>query len=442
MCRIFSTLSLCICFLSFGWMTQGCTNAQAKKLKVSSKGELGTEGRIFYPSDTDQGDLGNIAGIGRLYLKAKYGKFKLSFRGFGRHDGFDRKRSALFPEEAYLEYKQNPILIRLGYQLQTWTATEAFHPADIINSRYLDGSVQAPEKRGELMGLARLKFGSGNIELFFMPLFSSPIFPSEDSRFRFGPLGQAISQIQILDRNGKIDDDPWRLQYGARMQQRLFGADLSVHLVRHIDRSLPLVLADFSSGGLSAPPKISLVYQALTQIGGTLQSVVGPFLVKLEAAHRDFDQPTTAERDRLPPAPFLSLADRDHTLIAVGLEYNIYHSQGESALLLEGQYARWREGGEAPDGSLLLFDKDLLFGWRYAFNDVADRSITTSLIIDVKEIEQFFANIVYGQRIGDVWRAELGLRLISFPPKDPNNPQGPEYIDQANYAYTSLIRYF
>ena len=414
----------------------------AKSLKVKSRGELGTEGRIFLASDQDQGDIGNFAGVGRLYLTAKYDDFRLYLRGFGRHDGFDRKRSALFPEEAYLEYKNNPLRVRLGYQLQTWTATEAFHPADLINSRYLDGSVQAPEKRGELMGSARLKLWSGNIEAFIMPLFSAPIFPSEDSRFRFGPLGQSIGDLQILGRDGLISDDPWRLQYGARIQQTLFDTDLSLHFVRHIDRSLPIALITIDSSDPSAAPNVSLVYQALTQIGGTLQRVIGPVLFKAEAAYRDFEQPNRSQRAMLPPPPLFNLTDRDHTLIAIGLEYNLYHQTGESALLIEGQYAIWGEGKESGEGSLLLFDKDLLLGWRYAFNDVADRSLTTSVIIDMETPEQLFFNAVYAQRIGDMWRGELGLRLISYPPKDPDNPQGPEYIDQAHYAYTSLIRYF
>jgi len=411
--------------------------AAADELEVSSQGEVGAEARIFLPGT--EGDLGNVSGIARLYLELEYDDFELNLRGFGRHDGIDRKRSALFPEEAFLEYKNNPVRVRLGYQLLNWTATEAFHPADIINARYLDGNVQNPEKLGELMGAFRYKFLDGNVEAYVMPLFTSPVFPSEDSRFRFGPLGVALGETLVLDRDGTLEDDPWFLQWGARVQQSIFGADVSLHFIRHIDRSLPLVtLTDDGNGGLTP----GLVFQALTQVGGTYQQVWGPIIVKVEAAYRDFENPTESEREMLPPEPLFSVPDRDHTLVAVGLEYGLPHDDGESTFLLEGQYAIGFPDEEEAPGQLLLFGSDVLAGYRYAFNDVDDKTITASVIIDIEEPEQIFGNVAYQQRIGEEWRGELGFRLINFPAADPNNPQGPENLDDANYFYTSLIRFF
>jgi hypothetical protein len=395
-------------------------------LELKSKGELGLETRAFV-NDGD-GDDYNVAMVGRLTIDAKLKPFKAKIRGFARHEGIDRERSAFFPEEVWVEYKKNPLRIRVGFQMLNWTATEAFHPADIINSRYFDGNVQSPEKRGELMASVRYKFEGGNVEGYFMPLFSKPILPSSSSRFRFSPLGVKLGDTLVIDESGELTDDQWHPQWALRAQQTFGKIDVAVHAVQHIDRSLPLVLFNQQTG------RPDIVFQHLTQVGGTYSQVFGPVIAKLEVGYRrftDFDGP---------PLTAMFIPDRDHTLVAAGLEWGFGHdSGGESTLLLEGQSAF---GLDDEVAGLLLFQRDLLAGYRFDANDEVGTTFTGSVIVDAEDPEQFFANLEYGRRLGETWTIAAGLRLIRFPPEDPDNPVGPEFLDGANYVYSNLTRFF
>ncbi len=396
-------------------------------LKVKSQGELALESRAFFP-EGDGKDY-NVAMAGRLTIDAKLKPFKLRVRGFGRHDEVDRNRSALFPEEVWLELKEDALRIRVGYQMLNWTATEAFHPADILNSRYLDGNVQNPEKIGELMAAARLKFLDGNVEAFFMPVFRQPILPSSRSRYRFSPLGVTLGETLVIDQGGELTDDRVFPQRAVRVHQTFRGADVSLHLVQHVDRSLPLVFID------PATMQPQLVFQWVTQIGGTYQQVLGPVLAKVEAAYRDFKSP---RRDS--PA-FGQVSDRDHTLVAAGLEWGFAHeSGGESTFLAEAQSAFGLD--DESQGSLMLFQRDLLFGYRYARGDVNDQSVLASVIVDLEDPEKLFGAVEYSRRLGETWRAQPGLRIVRFPPKNPDQPVGPEFLHNANYLYINLTRFF
>ena len=54
--------------------------------------------------------------------------------------------SFLFVEESYLLYKKNPWQVKAGFQVFNWSATEVFHPSDIINSKFI-GSDDSDKKK-------------------------------------------------------------------------------------------------------------------------------------------------------------------------------------------------------------------------------------------------------------------------------------------------------
>lgn len=404
------------------WLLWGM-DASAE-VKISSQGELGIEARLF--TGGGEGDQGNVSGIGRLSLSGKSKPFKFKFRGFIRHDGVDRTRSAIFPEEAWVEYREKGLRFRAGYQLLNWTATEAFHPADVINSRYFDGNVQNPEKLGELILSLRLKIGNGNIEGFLMPLFTEPILPSTQSRFRFSPFGSEVTNTLILDRDGELTETKVHPNWGVRLSQTLGKADVSMHVLQQTDKSLPQVR--FESLPPTSPP--NLVFQQVTQVGGTYQQALGTFLLKFEGAYRwfvDSNDPT-----------FAGLSD--FGLVAGGVEWGFGHeSGGESTFLLEGQSIFGQ--GDA-DLTFFLFERDVLLGYRYAHGDESDQSLTLSSIVDLDDPEQIFGNAEYGRRLGDSWRLSAGFRLIRYPASEDSAPVGPENLNNANYVYTTLLRYF
>ena len=77
------------------------------------------------------------------------------------------KRTILVVEEAWVEWKAKPFRVRAGFDLLNWTATEAFHPSDILNSRNLDSSIQNYDKLGEPMVSLSYKGAIGVLTAYF-----------------------------------------------------------------------------------------------------------------------------------------------------------------------------------------------------------------------------------------------------------------------------------
>jgi len=409
---------------------------------VDSRGEMGLETRVFTPDDDSGTQDQNVAAAARLQVDAKEGPFRLRFRGFVRHDETDRGRSAAFPEEAWAQWRGDRFSLTVGWDMVTWTATEAFHPADVINSRYFDSNVEGFEKIGEPLAQLRMKLGQGAVSAYFMPFFTSPIFPSPRSRLSFTGPGVPFGKSLWLNRDGEISDGRWGAQWAANVQQTVGDADISVHVLQNQDRYNPVVGIDPTQG------KLRPLFAPLTQVGGTYQQVVEGVILKAELAYRMFADPTTG-----PSANFVALDERqlsesrDHGAVAVGLEYAVSLENGwESTFIVEGQtiFAEgkgWR-GNERIRHQLNLFQRDLMGGIRLAFQDVADSALLLFAIVDLESPEQVFGNLAYTRRIGEEWSLKTGIRFFNLPPKDPRNPVGFERWHQANQLSLTLMRHF
>lgn len=431
-----STASLAACVLSLS----AVQSAFALDLKVKSQGEIRWENRHFFIEDNEPLTVDtNSALAARLELKTKFKPFAIVARGFARYDPTDVDRSAVFAEDAYVEWKKGRFRVRVGALLQNWTATEAFHPADIINSRYLDSNIENPEKRGEPTVAFRIKFLDGNVELYYMPFFVEPFFPSASSRQSFAPPGVEVERILALERGGDfLDDYEFTYQMGGRVQQTIGDADVSVHVISHIDRTTPQLLA--LEDGSTA-----VIYQPVVQYGGTYQQVFGGLIAKLEAAYRQFYR-TPGGATALG-----ALDDRpDYGQIAGGVEYGIPHEGGdESTLIFEGQTVLAVEG-EGPFGlpsgdsvlALPLFQRDVLFGYRYSANDVEGREILVTGIVDATDPDQFLVNFSYSRRLGESFGLRGGLRIIRVPPEEGELPVGFTALNDEHQVYLELSKYF
>lgn len=409
-------------------------------LALESRGELGFEARRFWPDDTDQTRDGNGTMVGRLHVDAATSHVTGKARVFGRLDAGDRERSVLIAEELWIELRLPCVRLRAGHQMINWTATEAFHPADVINSRYLDSAIENPEKLGEPMASLRVEIPHGSVDAMFMPVFVAPIFPSARSRQRFVPPGLALAGAMAIGHDGDvlIERSPlgspgirFAPQGALRVQQTWGSADVSVHGLAHVDRSYPGVAIDPATGAVYA------LFLPVLQSGGTYQQALGAWLLKLEAAYRWYRRPDGG-RD-----PFGAvIPDRDHFVAAAGVEYGLPHANGsESTLLLEGQVFVPRQRS-LPDQAKPLFQNDVLAGIRHAFNDEASRALTLVAIVDVLRPQELFVNGGYAQRLGETWTVQVGLRFVRVPPRDPANPQLFEWLNNSHQAYANLFRHF
>ena len=65
----------------------------------------------------------------------QHGFWKEKMKVSTRVDKYDDSRGTFVIEDLLTSYKNRNWELRVGSQTLNWTATEAFHPADIINSK-------------------------------------------------------------------------------------------------------------------------------------------------------------------------------------------------------------------------------------------------------------------------------------------------------------------
>jgi hypothetical protein len=398
----------------------------------TSGGELGVETRAFRNDDDPVTKDQGIGMVGRLELRYDRAWFDFKLRGSGRMDALDRDRTRLIPEEAWLQAKGERLRVRLGLDILNWSATEAFHPADVINARNLDSDLESFEKIGEpLLAFKLLLPGETSVDLFLMPAYTQTRFPSPRSRLNFAPAGVDLRRrARLLDRSGHLTDSDFGPQAALQIRKVLGSADVAVHVVEHMDRLQPSVVIT------PEPPDFALVYQTVRQAGGTYQQVLGPVIAKLEAAYRWFVPPDPAAT-----ATFGSLGGRNHGVVAIGLEYGVSHASGaQSTLLLEGQTILG-PGREVRRG-LDPFQRDLLAGYRFARNDDASRELLVFTVIDLERPGERLLNVAYQQRLGDAWSVKLGLRVFAAGETTPLEARGLAPLRNGDHVRCTLIRSF
>jgi hypothetical protein len=398
--------------------------------RLSSQGEVALEGRAFIPDDLDSTDDLGAAVAARLEVKGKHKPVEERLRLLARVGGIDTNRSTLIVEEAWAGWKHGWLRVRAGVQILNWTATEAFHPADVVNSRNFDSNVENAEKVGEPMVEVRLKLGTGSLTGYYLPARMDPRFPGPASRLSFAPAGLTLGDPVWGDADGSIGDGRLAHQWAARLSQSLWGADLALHVISHNDRSQPSIVL----GGDFVPRPL---YHRVLQAGATWTQTLGEWIVKVEAAHRRFEE-IDDPGDYLAPA---GLDPPDHTQVAAGLEWGWgYDSGGEGTVLAEGQVVL---GVEDKDERRALhpFQRDVLIGYRHAFNDANGSELMLGILADLETVE-VLGNLNYKQRLSDTWSLEVGLRFVHAPSDGDPFPEGLEALHEARYAQLFLKRYF
>ncbi len=409
-----------------------------------NRGQVSFQFREF-ENDNDENteDTGMLV-FSRVEAKYTGGPFEHSFRGFARVDNKDSDRDFMAIEEFNFSMRfgeGESWKILAGYKLFNWTATEAFHPADVINSRNYDSDLEYFEKLGELTLELNKEFDWGDVSFFYWPRFENPQFPGAHSRLGFGT---DISRPQVMDGE-EAQDGQWTAQGGVRLRYLMDDGDLSLHAIHHVDRNMPLT-GTINYGvnpltGATVPLDVNRLttsptpyYFKKTQVGGTLQYALSSFLLKFEGAYRIFQDAKeiyTASGLQKPV---------DHGDVAFGLEYNLPEwSMGETSLFFEAGGILGAD--KDTRAQLSIFQRDVLTGFRHSFNDVMGREILLMWIHDIERANENLITFTYKQRLDDLWNISTGLRVYDAPKKG-SVAQGLEVLDGANHAYFNLIRFF
>jgi hypothetical protein len=402
--------------------------ARAANAEWDGKGEVALEARGFLPDGDGASRDWGVGLATRLEVDHKHRPLRERLRVFGRLDAGDRGRNVVVVEEAWVQVRGGPVELAAGMDLLNWSATEAFHPADVLNSRNLDSNVENFEKLGEPMASLSVRVGTGAVTAWYLPLHVAPRLPSARSRLSLAPSGVAPGKVVRVRRDGRLDDDAFAHQWAVRVTQSVGVADVSLHFVDHVDRHQPVIGID------PLTSTVRPVYLPVRQAGGSATVVLGSFVLKTEAAWRRF----TA---RAGEVPLLGPKSRpSHVQLAFGAEYGLSWASGQdSTFILEGQGIAGP--GRTARADLHPFQADVLLGLRHAFNDADGKEVLASLVFDVERREELLLSASYTQRLTDTWSVRGGVRAVIAPRKGAA-PVGLERLHEANQLQATLVRYF
>lgn len=418
--------------------------ASAATEEWSNKGEFSYQLRRFKEDDIQRSeDIGSLV-FSRVETQYNDDDEKHVFRGFARVDQKDSDRDFMALEDFYVSMffgENQDIQLLAGYKLYNWTATEAFHPADVVNSENFDSDLEFFEKLGEpTLELTKI-FDWGTFSFFIWPRFERPQFPGDRSRLGFGI---DLDRPEVV--SGRKVGDDWHLQGGIRLGYTMDDGDLSLHLIQHIDRNFPVTgTADYTYNSLlqryipldttKLTTSPTPYYYRVTQFGGTLQYAFSNLLFKFEGAYRSFEKELeilTVEGLRKPV---------DHGDVAFGFEYTlpVNIAGGDTSVFLEG-------GGilgttKEERARISVFQRDIFLGLRHSFNDIMGSELFLTMIHDLERDNERLYNFSYSRRLSDLWKVNFGIRIYDAPKKG-SIARGLETLNGAHHGLISLTRFF
>jgi hypothetical protein len=386
------------------------TTAPARRVKVDDKGHVGVFGRAFLPDGNPVTQDVNVGIDARLQVDVAHGPFKERARVYGLVDATDTRRDAIFVEEAYLAWRRGPGQLEVGAVTLNTSRLDTFHPADVVNARFLDSEIENPSKIGEPMVAGRLNVPTGAVSVYLMPWYTAPRLASPRSRFNPNP-GLELGAPRFLEWSGRVTTGRLGPQFGVNVQQVFGPVDLAVQWLRHQDRTQPLLVLP---PGEDDP---SLLLLPVNHVGLNYNQAAGSTVFKGEAAWRRFGRPDGA------PAWLGELPERDHIALAGGFEYSAGIGSYTLAAFVEGQ-AIVLEGPDDPviRATLTPFQRDVLVGTRLTFNDRYDRSLVLLTIVDLETGDEVFGGIRYGQRLDERWTVAASARSVFAPVPGPSQP--------------------
>lgn len=382
--------------------------------------EIGFETRFFEKQDNSPARSSNQSLYTKFSHKYKNGKYRFYGEFTSMQDLQDENRKFIRPLELWAGIKTDKYIFKAGYQIFNWSSTEAFHPADMINSRNLDSNLRNLSKFGELAISLKTLFSDSSLIAFILPKFEAPHFAQETSSYG---LGLRINKPQIIRDSTKVaENDNWVWQGGFQFNTRFYDNDLSFFYVNHINRNFGIDPLTFNPLSGQLDP----LFSPIEHIGFTSQSVILNWLFKTEFSYENI------------PSELYSSGIDDHSILAIGVErtYGL-ESGSEVTILLEAQ-----KYFSATDSFLLNipFQNDTLLGFRYALNDANSSEFFFSVIADNQFFDQFLYNFSYSQRIGNSWKLETGIHYIDA--ENNNLNAGLAALDNSDHIFFNLYKYF
>ena len=379
--------------VSAGWLSVMALSAQVcigSEISSEIYGQVRVENR-WYPENAEYpGQSDHASGVvlePEFYFEDING-WSFNLVPFLRYDSADPRRSHVDLREAYFllfgEIGNNEWELRLGVDRVFWGVVESNHLVDIINQTDLIEHPDEEVELGQLMAHATWSGDLGIAELFILPHHRERTFSGRKGRLR--------SSLIVDDEHPSFESGAkeWHIDFAARYSQNFGPFDVGVSFFDGTSRD-PLLRPEPSqsyNGSLVLIPH----YEQIRQLGVDAQLTTDEWLFKLEIIHRADSQN-------------LRYKEEDYAAFVIGVEYTLY-SIFESAVDF-GVLAEWCYDERGRDATN-IFDDDLLFGARIAFNDIQNTEIFTSLLKDREYSTSAFV-IELSRRLSNQWSANLEL---------------------------------
>ncbi|WP_127717023.1 hypothetical protein [Halobacteriovorax sp. HLS] len=413
--------------------------------KVRDQGEVTFENRVFERDNNNLTYDDNFALYARAQVEFEEGSVKGVLSAYGRADSKDRERNQYIIEDAYGAYtfgESEDFKIVAGWKLFNWSSLEAFHPADVVNSKNYDGEIENLEKKGELTLEAQYVVGQGTLNLYYWPRVENPVYPSTRSRTGVN-FGVPFKDPVWVNGNDAGTNSKWQPQYGVRFNQTVEDLDFSVHFLDHFDRSNPMVGYTFGTqlGAVEVPADPTDFrphFYRVQEVGGTMTYAYDSALFKLEGSVRFFEN----EFKTLIPlttTTFVRDAPEDHSEVAFGYEQVLSFEEIDHEITLIFEVSSIFGVSKDKRRRLGTFQRDALLGMRYNFNDTMGSELFTSIIQDLEYSDERLVNISFTRRLSDNWKYQTGLRVYQAKER---GFYGMQIFKGDSYAFLNISRFF
>ncbi len=324
---------------------------------------------------------------------------------FLRADDKDEKRNHADVRELLWLHVNGDNEWRVGINTMFWGVTESQHLVDVINQVDQVEGIDGEDKLGQPMIHLKRYQDWGVLDFLMLPGFRERTFQAVEGRPRPRLVvdGDAAT-YQSSDEDNHVD-------YAIRYSHTIDDLDFGFSWFKGTNRDPEFVRGPGSNG----QPVLIPYYVQMTQFGLDLQLIDEDWTWKLEMIHRDTDA-------------------IDFEALTGGFEYTfygVYESDIDLGTLVEYSH------DTRPEGQRGVFDRDLFFGARLAFNDIQSTELLAGFVLDTEKQSRSF-RLEGNRRIGDSWKGTIEVQVFTnIDDKDPLIA-----FEQDDYLLLELARFF
>ncbi|MCP4491000.1 MAG: hypothetical protein GY820_27355 [Gammaproteobacteria bacterium] len=295
---------------------------------------------------------------------------------FLRADDKDDERNHADIRELMWLHLQGDNEWRVGINTMFWGVTESQHLVDVINQIDQVEGIDGEDKLGQPMLHLKHYEDWGVLDFLILPGFRERTFQAVEGR----PRTTLVVDGDAAIYQSSAEDE--HVDYAMRYSHTIDELDFGISWFKGTNRDPEYRI----SGGTVLIP----YYVQMTQIGIDAQLIDEDWTWKLEMIHRDTDAIS-------------------YEAVTAGFEYSfygIYETDIDLGTLVEYSH------DNRPEGQRGIFDRDLFFGARLAFNDVQSTELLAGMVYDTEKQSQSY-RLEGNRRLGDSWKATIEAQVFS-----------------------------